>query len=643
MSYEKALKYWLKKDGYEYAMQQRARTTHGDPSYSSQEDWVLKYIAARASRQNSPLRVLDYGCGFGRFTRLLAQLPNVEYYGFDISEAMTKPIFDDGSLANVHGRIFVGEDPRQKWATQSFDVILTVSVFIHQSREVAAKIAQLIGELLAPEGEICLIENTLCSITIRSSEWHDGCWLHNYAALFTGFDMSVLQRVLPEQDIYLLRRSSTLLPLYWLGTDLGDVAQVSHDTLLTLGGQLAEYIASLDQAQGDNGRAFDAAELFEAMSGEVQQWRSRMTLRSVIWSSIRERLDTSDPAPEEPWSFASGVAATYAWNHPQDVKYAQEDIRFSQVCHIFHLEWFGIRGAAGSLPGLKLGVSANLALSSKEIEDIVRRLQTEKVQRVVVHGMSPPMQRLIRAVHAALGIPMYLVWHGSLAQWFDERERTLAVSALALARGGLVRRIAMVRQGNWELSSRGYKRMLLNAPPRVAEHAKLVKPLNGRETVCLVAGWNNHNKNIHTNIMAAVLSDMVKTVLVYAAVGLPEALLRGKVRRVKYVTREDHFRLLQVIGLGLNVSVVDAHPMLDLEFMAHDIPCLSGPLWLDGLEDHPYLKVVRVQDPMSIAAIKCHIERVTQTPPQELHEMLGDFREQVRSTALDRYGDFLEL
>lgn len=77
--------YWINRSGDLYADQQKVRREAGNSNYARQEAWLVGFLAERSEQLGRPVRVLDFGVGFGRLARLLPQHAFVDYFGFDIS------------------------------------------------------------------------------------------------------------------------------------------------------------------------------------------------------------------------------------------------------------------------------------------------------------------------------------------------------------------------------------------------------------------------------------------------------------------------------------------------------------------------------------------------------------------------------
>ena len=101
---------------------------------------------------------------------------------------------------------------------------------------------------------------------------------------------------------------------------------------------------------------------------------TRALINGYARSKNRSALSTPELAGG-PGEAAVGITGKAIWDADQDCRFANQDSRFDRVCHVFHQEWFGIRAAAGSLPGHKLAISAAASWSSVDLKAIVERLE----------------------------------------------------------------------------------------------------------------------------------------------------------------------------------------------------------------------------------------------------------------------------
>lgn len=141
-----------------------------DDVFADQEEWLQENI-----RRINAQRVLEVGCGAGRFAMTLAHA--TAYTGYDPSKTMTAVIrraIRNGLCAElVH-----------EWGEVEgfFDASFTVSVLIHNTQEDAAAIIKRMTDVT--QDEVWLIENKLHrGASIKHSDEHNGCWIHDYLSM----------------------------------------------------------------------------------------------------------------------------------------------------------------------------------------------------------------------------------------------------------------------------------------------------------------------------------------------------------------------------------------------------------------------------------------------------------------------------
>ena len=120
--------------------------------------WAHEGLAQYRVRQtleqvgNVPRRILDYGCGQGKWTPLLRSMyPDAEIVGIDISEAAIVKASQKFPVA----RFLVFDGEQTALDDSSFDLIFSFHVLEHVL-DVAASIKD-ISRLLCPGGYACII------------------------------------------------------------------------------------------------------------------------------------------------------------------------------------------------------------------------------------------------------------------------------------------------------------------------------------------------------------------------------------------------------------------------------------------------------------------------------------------------------
>lgn len=720
--------YWLSRDGAMYAAQQCARRSRGNQSYGMQEQWLRRFIASRAEALSRPIKVLDFGAGFGRMAHILSDYDFVDYYGFDISMPMVEPLLKMPPVrfAEVIGeRVRVGNDVSHIFGGHRFDVIFTVSVLIHNDRDQAALAVAGMRSLLNEGGSLCLIENLPVSISILANLWHAGCWSHDIVGTVAPeMDVDIDETAVPDHGIYLMREprtqqreirvtgasglekieeaeylvrvhARTAAVVRGLEREIGSAANelaISRDRTEIYTDAEARAARVLSEVEGsfsedilieaEGGNIYGAIELIPKLAGALrsrddalrresmarqdvqsraEEWRAeaasnaQMCERLLRQITLRERIgrlmqEQIPPVNERHLLRVShgGVSAdtsavdVYELNATRDIRFAQPLEGHERVCHVVHQEWFGIRAAAGALPGQKLAVTAHAAPTPRDLEAVVCRLSELGVDKLVFHGFSRMAELWIRGLAAAGYEDVFLVWHGAPAMWVNKEERELIDRALQLARLGFIRRLHGMRPGtHLALGRAAWIPQIYNMPPNYRSRFK--SRMRGERTIAFAPSWNLIHKNLFTNVAAAVAAHEIDEVWTLASgftlPGLPE-------KEIKSLPKLDQVQMLETMELSsivLNASIVDCHPMVELEALASGTPAVRGRLGLDALEDHEYIRLTQVSDPLSVLDIRSVIERVLRTPHDEIQDMMASYSKELVKLSFDRYSEMLGI
>ena len=729
--------YWKAREGQRYAEQQDVRRRSGQQSYGLQEAWLLAKVAERVGSSGVPIRMLDFGMGFGRMARLLAGRHDVDYFGYDISEAMVAPLLRDPppAVGDLARRILIGENLDEVLEARQFDVVFTVSVLIHNSPAQAHDMIGAMRRALAVGGEIWLIENRPVAFSMQDNLWHNGCWAHDFAFGPAGeMDVDIDLECVPEHGVYRLREPlpgharkvrvkcageewaeisrreylEIALPrteqavrgleseIAGIGPDVGAarddaelyrraerlaadtlerVAAALPDSSAGSGTALNRMLESLEPLverlrESDRFRAATEREVSElqagllqsrSRTGELQADLSDSQLRIVELQARNDELIDAfqrrskvfraivDPIHREleaaPTLHAETVRVPshdgIQFNALRDTRFAHVVEGFQRVCHLMHKEWFGIRSAAGALPGQKMAITSMRSPTRPEIERAVAWMADLGVDRIVVHGFSEAMEAAVKALCAAGMDHISLVWHGAPVMWVHEAERRLFFLAVSLAESGRIRRIHGMRAGtDIVVGARGWAPQLLNLPPCVPGRPR--RPA-GAPVTAFAPSWNLIHKNLATNVLGAVEVDRIEKVWVLAK---DFALPRSLHHKIEVLPKLDQPQILETMRMAdvvLNASIVDCHPMVEMEALSVGTPSVRGRLWLDALEDHPYVRLTEVSDPLSVRAVADRVSAVLSVERGELEGMMSDYAQRLRNVSLDRYREFLEL
>lgn len=327
----------------------------------------------------------------------------------------------------------------------------------------------------------------------------------------------------------------------------------------------------------------------------------------------------------------------------RDTIYASSHIEFGDVLHIFHSEWFGIRAAAGSLPGRKIAIPAEESLTEQDFYTVKTKVLSIRPSRVIFHAMSPNMAALINLLAKEIDPrKLFFVHHGAPSQWFHEPDRNAVFIALDMLERGLLYKVHILRSG-FDYDHRGiFKPILLNKAPKL-DFLGRSEYLGFKGNTVFLPGWSGWRKNIYANAFAAASCSEVEVVLAYGNdIDLPDKI-KHKLTFIDFVDRIQTIQIMASSRMTMNASLVDCHPMANVESQALGVPCIHGNLFLDALDDHEYCRFTKVEDVNSISEIKSKVVLCFSQSAEYLRELTTNYQQELDKISIERYGEFLEL
>lgn len=380
------------------------------------------------------------------------------------------------------------------------------------------------------------------------------------------------------------------------------------------------------------------------LQAENNRLKARLETLRIIGSlppHLRNTRQVSDASALAGDDSTSTHTPNYALNAWRDTFYSHDRPEFEKVLHIFHLEYAGIRAAAGSLPGAKLGITASASLTNASIGQLIERLAEKNYTRIILHGYSANMQNLAKTLRTVFSAEIFGVWHGNFGQLIYVDERRAFDLWLGDQTNGLISRAHILKKNSSDILPRGYNKLLLNMPPRLRD-ARSTTPFSSAEgVIAFIPSWPDVRKNIISNYLAAINNPYVQKIFHYAPMTSPQAHTKQTIQ-AKYSER-DHFQILQTIDVVLNATLIDCHPMVDVEALACGTPSITSRLFLEGVDNHPYSNLTSVENPLDHTEISRVITNLNGMHSQELSELMSDYSQLLQELSIQRYADFVRL
>ncbi len=127
--YKNPREYWNLRGGYDYYREQEGQATRTERTF-----WLSKRIATY-----QPMSILEIGCGYGKQLRALRERLDCPLVGLDFSASQ---LDQAGTYLNglEHIQLVLGSGNRLPFPDQTFDLVLTSAVILHNEPEVAERI-----------------------------------------------------------------------------------------------------------------------------------------------------------------------------------------------------------------------------------------------------------------------------------------------------------------------------------------------------------------------------------------------------------------------------------------------------------------------------------------------------------------------
>ena len=199
-SRKRNIQWWIDHGGSEWLEEvRRGDKEHGH--YSKQESENERFFKDRIPPGWS---VLEVGCGYGRMLQSLCDGRSGFSVGLDRSMLMLQQAKSYLGLS-FFSKLILGDARRLPIVDKSFDVTFTSDFLIHTDFD---DIKKVVLELVRVSRK-CIIhfENKTVDEPSFVSNWHDGCWAHDYKELYgrLGYITDIIHQDEIAKDIYVVK------------------------------------------------------------------------------------------------------------------------------------------------------------------------------------------------------------------------------------------------------------------------------------------------------------------------------------------------------------------------------------------------------------------------------------------------------
>ena len=166
---------------------------------------------SRQPGRKKALRVLDVGCGNGRYLKRLHRLGLAKHnlYGVEMNEAAIDQL-NQGGFQGYYGRL---EDVAPELPDNSFDVIILLQVLEHVANP--AQIIQILAQLLRPGGHLILETPNMEGWDAQL--FHEGYWGgYHFPRHWHLFSQKTLEKLFEDANLETLKFRSLPSHAFWI-------------------------------------------------------------------------------------------------------------------------------------------------------------------------------------------------------------------------------------------------------------------------------------------------------------------------------------------------------------------------------------------------------------------------------------------
>lgn len=277
----------------------------------------------------------------------------------------------------------------------------------------------------------------------------------------------------------------------------------------------------------------------------------------------------------------------------------------NKIIAICHPYWQGVRSAAeGQSPNLLLLPE----LSPNKLKKAVDLIKYASPTHIILNGYWRGYDDFAIEIKKSMkDIKIFYVHHGSFYQMLEDRRMPDILSLIVtLYKKGVISKIAFVKDGMAE-TFRYFgieSQLLLN---RVSQSSEKIEQEWHSPIKIFIPATDHLRKNLHTQIMAALMIDEIEEIHIIGPVNLvylrnSKALLDRIIIHPK-LNRKEVLKLISESTFVLYVTLSECAPMIPLECLSQNIPCLTGNnhgLFLNNFYLKDILIVKEEDNPISI-------------------------------------------
>jgi len=643
--------WWKNVNATEWENEVIRRKNEGDSDYVEMEKYILNYF-----KKFNDVKILDYGCGFGRNSLNLLKNTKNEIFGVDINKSMTEVVsqkIQDKNYTNTHFKV-LAKDKTIPFPDNYFDYTFTNEVLIHVHPD---DVLDTLKEIFrVTNNKILLLENILVSKSVQSNLAHNGCWLHDFISIIkknVPYKLTITSGIISRQDIYEIDKtsSSKMITLYSNKgkiTDIDKIYRIGDQNLIsnlnkensgniywinqknTLIDTLEKNNEKISKELNQKNILIDTLEKNnEKISKKLHEYKKEAKINKNKITNLDQELINIHNS--KLWKlfliYKSLSKLKINIKHKKElddsfIKYIPGKFKKNKVLGICHDDWYGVKNATLNQCSDVITIHN---FDENTSNKIIAYIKKNKIKKVSINAIIDNMGYFVTLLKKQLPeVKIYFIWHGSFTQQTIEDHISRFNSLYPYF--DKIYKFGFVKNGMADI----FKKLGINKaefiPNRINDPViKNNRKPNNKPRIGILANFLWHKNNVN-QIIAALLLPKKEIHTLYTPNFLYlTKLVRNNIIRHPFLPSDDYLKLLSNMDINLYVSLTECYPMTFIESLTYGVPCLVGKTSEYILNNNKKLKkYLVVQNPEDYNEIKEKIEDILKNY-KNVNEQCHDF------------------
>lgn len=627
-------KWWKNIKASDWENEVSRRKKEGDRDYFLMEKYILNYF-----KKFNNVKILDYGCGFGRNSINLIQNTSNEIFGVDLNKSMIEIVskkIKDKNYSKNHFKVLT-TDKKIPFPDDYFDYSFTNEVLIHIHPD---DLEDTLKEIFrVTKNKVLLLENILVSETVQSNLAHDGCWLHDLKKVIKNnfkYSTKIIYGYIDKQYIYEIniKENKQEITLYNKTKKIKNIETIGNQNLIK--NLIIENNNLIEAHINKNSIIDEYLKKYNEVSSELIKLNNIVKNEKIKSNAFETKYNEIDFElikihSSKLWKIYLIYKKIYNITRSYNFFHLSRETKNNttnyynlikgnnlknNVLGICHEDWYGIKSATINQCSKVLLLKGISSYTHAKI--IYEKIIRGKYKKICINGLPDNIEYLVDYIgNTDTSIKIYLVWHGSFTQQSENQDHIFRFNKIKPYFNKIYKFGFVKKDSEKIFSLMGLKSQFI---PNLISIDKIKQlQLNNLNNsiiknnihISIPALFYWHKNNVNQIIAASLIKNSKVSVLNYPDFDYLKKIFKDKINIHGYLDKDDFYKLICESDVISYVSLTECYPMVFLESLAFGKPCLIGKTSSFILDNNSYLKnKLVIENPEDIFEIKQKILNV---------------------------------